>query len=343
MHAYAACGAALLSNYGYQWEQVAINHYSRAVNFVRNALCSYKHNERNEWLLATVNALHIFETIRQDVKSPNRVHLDGAKRLYHMSLTKNTAENKLFKILLEEFIFQFAIASAFTSPQDARETRYEDLQYLLQALVGNCNDRDRWRESALLGVSHDLFGYIFKLSYLRRKVPLQGHDHIEAVIILTRLQAWSPPTGEISIDVDGSEAIAPPNEMIIMAKLYQAASVIFVSKIINPALSTSDPVVRQMVGSGQEILQNVPDYKWQQATVLIWPLLILGIAAVSDEERRCFDRPLRFLLSVMNIGCVKTVLNLLENAWAPRSISDGNRCLGLDVLFCDDLLCEVIF
>jgi hypothetical protein len=61
MHAYAACGAALLSKSGYQWEQVAINHYSKAVNSVRNALGSYKHYNRNEWLLATVNALHIFE------------------------------------------------------------------------------------------------------------------------------------------------------------------------------------------------------------------------------------------------------------------------------------------
>jgi hypothetical protein len=61
MHAYTACGAALLSKSGHQWEQVAINHYSKAVNLVRNALGYYKHYERNEWLLATVNALHIFE------------------------------------------------------------------------------------------------------------------------------------------------------------------------------------------------------------------------------------------------------------------------------------------
>lgn len=61
LHAYAACGAALLSKFGYLWEQVAINHYSRSVSLVHSALRSYKHQERNDWLLATVNALHIFE------------------------------------------------------------------------------------------------------------------------------------------------------------------------------------------------------------------------------------------------------------------------------------------
>lgn len=260
-----------------------------------------------------------------------------------MTLTRNGSDNKLFNILLEEFIFQFTIASTFTSPQDLQGTRYEDLQYLLQGLVGNRQDRDLWRESALLGVSHDLFGYIFKLSYLRRKVPLQGHDHLEAVIILTRLQAWSaPPTNALAV-IDGSEAIVPPYEMILMAKLYHAASIIFVSKILDPFLSTNDLVVREMIESGLRILQNVPDCKWQQATVLIWPLLILGIAAVSVEERRCFERPLQFLLSVVNIGCVKTVLRLLENAWAPFPDPHADRCLGLDVLFCDELLCKVIF
>jgi hypothetical protein len=235
------------------------------------------------------------------------------------------------------------IVSILMALKDARGTRYEDLQDLLRVLVGNRKDGDLWRESALLGVSYDLFGYIFKLSYLRRKVPLQGDDHIEAIIILTRLQAWSAPAATISTNVDGSEATVPPYEMIIMARLYHAASVIFVSKLLNPALSSNDPVVRKMVGSGQEILQSVPDCKWQQATVLIWPLLILGIAAVSVEERRCFDRPLKFLLSTMNIGCVKTVLSFLGNAWAPCPNPYANQCLSLDVLFCNDLLCEVIF
>jgi hypothetical protein len=266
--------------------------------------------------------------------------------LYHLSLTKNAPDNTFYKILLEEYIFQFAIASTFASPQVARGVRYKDLQHLLRALVGGRKDSDLWkdwRESALLGVSHDLFDYIFKLSYLRRKVPLQGHDLIEALIILTKLRAWNAPTAEISIDVDGAETTVPPYEMIVMARLYHIASLVFVSKIINPALSTNDPVVRQMVGRGQEILQDVPDHKLQQASVLIWPLLILGIAAVFEDERRCFDRPLKYLLSVTNIGCVKTVLTLLENAWAPYPMPDGNHCLGLDVLFHDDLLSEVIF
>jgi Fungal specific transcription factor domain len=63
LHSYLACGAALLSKPGSVWAQVAINHYTKAVNLVRDALRDYKHHERNEWLLGTVNALHIFEVI----------------------------------------------------------------------------------------------------------------------------------------------------------------------------------------------------------------------------------------------------------------------------------------
>lgn len=363
MHAYAACGAALLSKPGNQWEQLAVNHYSKAVNSVRDALRNYKHYEKDEWLLATVNALHIFEvsisakvsktmsltyfwqTIRQDVKSPSRLHLDGAKRLYQLSLNNKKPQNRLHKVLLEEYIFEFAIASTFTPMRDVGSTRYDDLQDLLQALVGNREETSfakDWTESALLGVSHEFFNYIFKLSYLRRKVPLQGDDLIEAVTILTKLQAWRPLTVTVSNSID-DEMLIPPWEMIVMARLYHAASLIYVSKILDPSLLTDAPVVREMVERGQRILQEVPDHKWQQASVLIWPLLILGIAAVSVEERECFYSPLKFLLSVTNLGCVRTVLTLLKSSWALCSDNFGDRCLGLDVLFRDDLLCEVTF
>jgi hypothetical protein len=61
MHAYAACGAAFLSKHGDPWEQMAMSHYSKAVKSVRDTLRNYQHRIGNEWLLATVNALHIFE------------------------------------------------------------------------------------------------------------------------------------------------------------------------------------------------------------------------------------------------------------------------------------------
>lgn len=263
-----------------------------------------------------------------------------------MSLTNHAPRNRLQKVLLEEYIFQFAIASTFTSNEYANGTKYEDLQDLLQDLVGkrqDCQFWKDWRESAILGVSHDLFNYIFKLSYLRREVPLEGENLIEAVRIRTQLQAWRPLTMTISSEFDGSKDPVPPWEMIVMARLYHAAIVIYVSKILDPTLTTNDPVVREMVGRSERILHQVPDHKWQQASVLIWPLLILGISAVSFEERQCFYRPLKFLLSVTNLGCVKTVLALLENSWNLYPDGPSQRCLGLSVLFRDDLLCEVTF
>jgi hypothetical protein len=57
--------------------------------------------------------------------------------------------------------------------------------------------------------------------------------------------------------------------MIIMARLYNTASLIYVNKTIDPTLSAEGQMVREMVGRGQKILQEVPDHKWQQATVLI--------------------------------------------------------------------------
>jgi len=195
----------------------------------------------------------------------------------------------------------------------------------------------------LLGISHDFFNYIFKLSYLRRNIPLQGNDRIEALIILAKLKTWTPLNVTDSNGSGNLDKSAPPWEMLIMARLYRASTLIYAGKILKPSLTTDDPVVREIVESGQAILQEVPEDKWQQASVLIWPLLILGISAVSFDERQCFYRPLEFLLSVTNLGCVKTVLTLLKNSWTPYPNEDSERCLGLDVLLRDDLLCEVTF
>ena len=263
-----------------------------------------------------------------------------------MSLTSQVPRTRLQKAVLEEYIFQSAIASTFTPIKDTNGTRYEHLEDLLQHLVGNQQThqfwRD-WRESAILGVSHDLFNCIFKLSYLRRKVPLQGDNLIEAIRICSQLQAWRPLSVTTLIGLDDVTHSVPPWEMIIMSRLYHTATMIYVNKILDPTLSTSQPVVREMVGRGQRILQDVPDHKWQQASVLIWPLLILGISAISPEERECFYRPLEYLLLATNLGCVKPVLSLLGYSWNLYPKGPTGECLGLDILFRDDLLSGVMF
>lgn len=63
MHAYAACGAAILSQGDGKWKPVSLLHYNRAIQSVSEALTplGIDHARDAEWLLAAINMLHIFE------------------------------------------------------------------------------------------------------------------------------------------------------------------------------------------------------------------------------------------------------------------------------------------
>lgn len=63
MHAYAACGAAILSQGDVSWKSVSLLHYNRAIKSVSEALTplGIDHAHHAEWLLAAINMLHIFE------------------------------------------------------------------------------------------------------------------------------------------------------------------------------------------------------------------------------------------------------------------------------------------
>lgn len=63
LHAYAACGALILCGSDHRWKAVSIKHQSHAANMVSATLSAIEANQtvEEDWLMATVNALHIFE------------------------------------------------------------------------------------------------------------------------------------------------------------------------------------------------------------------------------------------------------------------------------------------
>ncbi|KIW99488.1 uncharacterized protein Z518_11227 [Rhinocladiella mackenziei CBS 650.93] len=345
MHAYAACGAAILSGSDPSYVRVSLSHYVNATRLVSGAI--EKMDDRaaanDEWVLASINALHIFETLRKDQNCPNTVHLAGARHLYHRVTHQRIPETLFLRLAVQEFIFQLAISSTFDPSCFQGEQPYLEVHNLLRLMGGtDCGDNIPmiWKESSPLGVAHVMFDYIFRLSYLRLNTPLSGWQLIEAETILARLQSWqSMPS--IS-DGNRSRRLCPPSEMILMADLYRVACLIFVHKILDTTLKSEEALIRRYTRQGVDMLNGIPNLKLKDTTTLIWPIFVLGIAATTPQERESCRRPLRYLHSICGIGCVRAVLNLLDKVWGPPFAADGES-LGLDVLFRDDLLREVLF
>jgi hypothetical protein len=129
-HAYAACGAALLSVQDPRWTQVSLRHYSQALRTLATSLPCADGTHREECILAVINALHIFEvsefmiadlqtltdqTLRHDVHLPNITHLLAGRQLYLKYVEEGLPKTQTQRLLLEEFTFQLSVSSTFIS------------------------------------------------------------------------------------------------------------------------------------------------------------------------------------------------------------------------------------
>ena len=63
LHALAACGAAMLARKDTKWEKISLAHHIQSIKLVSSALRNTRAppDSEDDWLLASINALHLFE------------------------------------------------------------------------------------------------------------------------------------------------------------------------------------------------------------------------------------------------------------------------------------------
>lgn len=152
--------------------------------------------------------------------------------------------------------------------------------------------------------------------------------------IITRITEWSLSTNGIADYLD----VISPQEVVLTAQLYRNALLVFAIKMLEPSLQASDSRVIRCVERGRQLLDSIPSARLKDTTTLIWPICMLGIANVEEVGQGSFLRPLKFMYQNCGIGCVQSVMTLLDQAW-----ESPYRPLGLDILFRDDLLKRVVF
>lgn len=243
--------------------------------------------------------------------------------------------------VLGEFIFQLAIASTFHRACFPPQQPFFYVRHLLEILAtgegvhDDATDLRMWSPTAMI---HNMMDWIFRLSYLRLQVPLTGWYQTEAEAIVERLERWQPLSSPSTTAQDTARL---PSEVLSMAEMYRCASLIFAHKNLDPTLTSNDATVRQYVRRGVDLLGTISDSHLKDTSLAIWPIFIVGLAATTAEDRGVCERPLQYLLSTCGIGCTQGILDLLWYAWDEDISSTG--CSGLDVLFRDDLLSQVIF
>lgn len=240
-------------------------------------------------------------------------------------------------MLLEEFAFQLAVSSTFALAACIQLEDYWDMQQLLMAIPQQREDTTTYEgreEYADMGIAPDFFDYLYRLSFLRRHVPLRGWYREEALHITAQIQEWKP--------VGQPLETAVPRHLIVMAHLYRIGCAILAAKILDPLLPAKSASITSMAREGLEYLREIQgdDAHMTRVSVLIWPILMLSLVAADEEQRETCLRLMRYMLDVQGIGCIRGALAFLEQAWKLQQ--DGSH-LGWDALFRDDLLGEVMF
>jgi len=217
------------------------------------------------------------------------------------------------------------------------------MNHLLDALATSCrrlhDGTIDWRVSSHTAMLHDVINWIFRLSYLRLRVPLSGSHLSEARTILASLERWQPSSPILG---SGQDGVRIPAEVISTAGIYRCACLIYAHKVIDCTLSSSDAIIAVYVRSGVDLLANIHASNPRGTSVTIWAVFIIALATGTTEDRIICRRALQYLLSTFGIGCIRGILDLLSYALEDDSTSHYGTA-GLDVLFRDDLLGQIIF
>tara|TARA_R110002060_G_scaffold29390_3_gene39684 strand:+ start:218 stop:850 length:633 start_codon:yes stop_codon:yes gene_type:complete len=195
-----------------------------------------------------------------------------------------------------------------------------------------------WKSSALIGICQTLFDAIFRISLLRRQLPLTDFDQLYAQELKENVLQWRWDSTEENAPEYRRQDSRPPDAMVRTGHMYQLACLLLVEKILAPDLAAHHQVPRNLIVQFCHIFRQLSP-ELAKHSVHLWPLLIMGTAAQTRSERELFLAPLQSHQTTPGFGNRHQGCTFLMRCWGLSKSSD--EALGLDVLLRDDLLCEI--
>ncbi|GAB1207377.1 hypothetical protein APSETT445_006093 [Aspergillus pseudonomiae] len=273
---------------------VAVEYYGKAVSALQGSL--------NEELTA-VAAYNL----------PGSVpHLNAAAALLLRRLHYTPEDLPLRSFLFELFCYYFSLV-AFSHGSRLSLSQASAIfsspivtQYLQQGNV--------------MGTSQRLFMCIFRISMLAEKAERQFHDspaRTELTGLAQQLITWQlelPPR----TDAD----IAWLNDAIT-SELYRLACLIYIRKVLDPALSDDSPPIQALVIAFADNLGHLPPDA-PSNNILCWPLVVAGLSAVESTHQRAIIIRLGQIYDIWRSDILCQSAAFLRQKW--RRDRNPNRC-----------------
>ncbi|KAL1595100.1 hypothetical protein SLS60_009787 [Paraconiothyrium brasiliense] len=250
--------------------------------------------------------LHLLHAICDgNTSGEYRMHMIAAKQI----AMNQKLQNPEFQNLFDEFFYYHWIASEITSLDGTEVPMMENF-----SLPFEINPET----AGLIGVSDGLFGFISKISNLRRKLRTRIDEKIEPTMdyealltahaIDTGLRNWVCPQ-------------TPGTPRYTLSMLYRQATWVYLYRTTKK--SKPDPYIRSAVDDGIKYINELPAEGWIQSNVLL-PLFLMGCAAFDEDQRLEINRAFNGLMAVTGLGNITSAKEVVDQIWHLMDIGDAD-------------------
>jgi len=284
-----------------EYEDRQVYHRGKALHLLNQDLQRQKAGQGGTMVYEDSNVaqilLHLLHAICDgNISGEYRMHMIAAKQI----AMNQKLQDPEFQSLFDEFFYYHWIASEITSLDGTEVPMMENF-----SLPFAINPET----AGLIGVSDGLFGFISKISNLRRRLRARIDEGLEPVMdyealltahaIDTGLRNWVCP-----------QAQNTPRYTISM--LYRQATWVYLYRTTKK--SRPDPYIRSAVDDGIKYINELPAEGWIQSNVLL-PLFLIGCAAFEEHQRIEINRAFSGLMATTGLGNITHAKEVVDRVW----------------------------
>ncbi|KAL5412408.1 hypothetical protein PMIN03_004342 [Paraphaeosphaeria minitans] len=291
-----------------EYEDRQVFHRGKALHLLNQDLQRQKAGEGGTMRYEDSNVaqilLHLLHAICDgNTSGEYRMHMIAARQI----ALSQKSQNKEFQNLFDEFFYYHWVASEITSLDGTEVPMMENF-----SLPFEINPET----AGLIGVSDGLFGFISKISNLRRTIRTRIDENIEPTMdyealltahaIDTGLRNWVCPQ-------------TPGTPRYTLSMLYRQATWVYLYRTTKK--SKPDPYIRSAVDDGIKYINELPAEGWIQSNVLL-PLFLMGCAAFEDDQRFEINRAFTGLMAITGLGNITSAKEVVDKLWHLMDIDD---------------------
>jgi hypothetical protein len=292
-----------------EYEDRQVFHRGKALHLLNQDLQRQQAGEGGVMIYEDSNVaqilLHLLHSICDgNTSGEYRMHMIAARQI----AMNQKLQSPEFQSLFDEFFYYHWIASQITSLDDTEVPMMENF-----SLPFEINPET----AALIGVSDGLFGYISKISNLRRRLRGRIDDHLEPTMdyealiaahaIDTGLRSWVCPQ-------------TPGTPRYTLSMLYRQATWVYLYRTTKD--SRPHPYIKAAVDDGIKYINELPAEGWIQSNVLL-PLFLMGCAAFEQDQRTEIDRAFNGLIAVTGLGNITSAKEVVDRIWTLMDAGDS--------------------